>query len=331
MRFRVANIYFYLMKKFPSILFFLLATAFIGCNAQDVNKLITEDYVRSVVTTLASDDMKGRDARKSENAFKAADYIASQFSGIGLGYFGDLTTYRQQFNSRGIEMTNVVGVIKGRSKADEFVVFSAHYDHVGIQEQAVAGDSIANGADDDASGTTAVIALAKYFKELNNNERTIIFVTFTAEEIGGFGSKYFTEHIDPAKVIAMFNIEMIGKHSKWGTKSAFITGFERSDFGKILQKNTKGTDFKFEPDPYPEQDLFYRSDNARLAMVGVPAHSLSTDMIDTDPFYHTVDDEVETLDIRNMTDVIKGIAAGSKSIVSGQDTPTRIPPLEKRK
>ena len=319
------------MKKFPPILFFILATSFIACTAQDVNKLITEDYVKSVVTKLASDDMRGRNARTPQDAFKAAEFIESQFKEAGLGYFGDLTTYRQSFNSRGIDMANVVGMIKGRSKADEFVVFSAHYDHVGIQKQAVACDSIANGADDDASGTTAVIALAKYFKALNNNERTLIFVTFTAEEIGGFGSKYFTEHIDPAKVVAMFNIEMIGKHSKWGTGSAFITGFERSDFGKILQKNVKGTDFKFEPDPYPEQDLFYRSDNARLAMVGVPAHSLSTDMIDTDPFYHTVADEVETLDTKNMTEVIKGIAAGSSSIVSGKDTPTRIPPLEKGK
>jgi Zn-dependent M28 family amino/carboxypeptidase len=176
-----------------------------------------------------------------------------------------------------------------------------------------------------------VIALAKYFKAVNNNERTLIFVAFTAEEMGGFGSKYFTEQVNADKVVAMFNIEMIGKHSKWGTKSMFITGFERSDFGTILQKNVKGSEFRFEPDPYPEQDLFYRSDNARLAMKGVPAHSLSTDMIDSDKFYHSVDDEIETLDIKNMTDVIKAIAMGSKSIVSGKDTPTRIPPLEKGK
>ncbi|MEJ0033537.1 MAG: M20/M25/M40 family metallo-hydrolase [Bacteroidota bacterium] len=222
-----------------------------------------------------------------------------------------------------------VGVLKGKSKPDEYVIFSAHYDHIGVMKP-VEGDSICNGADDDASGTTAVIALAKYFKEINNNERTLIFVAFVAEEIGGFGSKYFTEQIDPAKVVAMFNIEMIGKHSKWGTNSAFITGFEKSDFGKILQKNIAGTQFRLEPDPYPDMQLFYRSDNARLAAVGVPAHSISTDELDKDKFYHTVNDEVETLDIPNMTAVIRGIALGSKSIVNGTDTPTRIEPLKKK-
>jgi Iap family predicted aminopeptidase len=317
------------MKKSPLIIAMSLLVTFV--NAQDINKLITEDYVKTVVSTLASDDMKGRNARKPESAFMAADYIASLFKETGLDYLNDLQSYKQEFDTKGIKMTNVVGMIKGKSKPEEFVVFSAHYDHIGIQTEAVAGDSIANGADDDASGTTAVIALAKYFKALNNNERTLIFVTFTAEEIGGFGSKYFTEHVNSDKVVAMFNIEMIGKHSKWGTKSVFITGFERSNFGSILQKNVKGSEFRFEPDPYPEQDLFYRSDNARLAMKGVPAHSLSTDMIDTDKFYHSVDDEVETLDIKNMTDVIKAIAMGSKSIVNGKDTPTRIPPLEKGK
>jgi Zn-dependent M28 family amino/carboxypeptidase len=122
----------------------------------------------------------------------------------------------------------------------------------------------------------------------------------------------------------MFNIEMIGKPSKWGTNNAFITGFERSDFGKILQKNLVGTPFQFQPDPYPEQDLFYRSDNATLARLGVPAHSISTDEIDIDKFYHTVNDEVETLNMANITSTIRALALSSRSIVSGEDTPTRI-------
>jgi len=222
-----------------------------------------------------------------------------------------------------IKMTNVVGMLEGKIKADEMVVYSAHYDHIGI-EQAVEGDSIANGADDDASGTTAVISLAKYFKKQKNNNRTLIFAAFTAEEIGGYGSQYFSKQLDPDKVIAMFNIEMIGKPSKWGINNAFITGFERSDFGTILQKNLAGTPFQFQPDPYPEQNLFYRSDNATLARLGVPAHSISTDEIDIDKFYHTVNDEVETLNMANITVTIRAIAMSSKSIISGDDTPTRI-------
>ena len=222
-----------------------------------------------------------------------------------------------------VVMNNIVGMIEGKSKKDEFVIFSAHYDHIGIQDP-MEGDSIANGADDDASGTTAVMTLARYFSKVKSNERTLIFVAFTAEEIGGYGSQYFSRQLNADKVMAMFNIEMIGKASKWGSNSAFITGFERSNFGSILQKNTEGTFFSFHPDPYPEQNLFYRSDNATLARLGVPAHSISTDQIPTDPYYHTVDDEIETLDMANIVAAIKAIAQGSKSIVSGQESPSRI-------
>src|SRR5690606_34339857 len=124
------------------------------------------------------------------------------------------------------------------------------------------------------------------------------------------------------------NIEMIGKVSKFGKDAAFITGFEKSDFGKILQKNLQGTKFRFYPDPYPEQNLFYRSDNASLAALGVPAHTISTDQIDKDKYYHTVDDEFETLDTDNITSTIKAIAISAGSIIAGKDTPTRIPKLE---
>lgn len=221
---------------------------------------------------------------------------------------------------------NVAGMIPGKSKAKEYVVFSGHYDHLGVIKP-LEGDSIANGADDDASGTTAVIALAKYFKQLKNNERTLIFVAFTAEEIGGFGSKHFSEQLNPDEVVAMFNIEMIGKESKFGKNNAFITGYERSDFGEILQRNLEGTDFKFYPDPYPAQNLFYRSDNATLAALGVPAHTISTDQIDTDKLYHSVNDEVASLDVANITATIKAIALSSRSIVAGKDAPKRIPKL----
>jgi Zn-dependent M28 family amino/carboxypeptidase len=318
------------MKRFPSIIALALVTSFVNCQGVDnLDKLITENYVRSVVSTLAADNMNGRAAAKPEDAMRAADYISSQFKEIGLDFYSG-SSYLQEFEHDSVKMANVVGMIRGKAKPEEIVIFSAHYDHIGVIK-AIEGDSIANGADDDASGTTAVIALAKYFKAAKSNERTLIFVTFSAEELGGFGSKHFSAGMDASKVVAMFNIEMIGKHSKWGTNAAFITGFERSNFGTILQKNVEGSKFQFQPDPYPEQDLFYRSDNARLAAKGVPAHSISTDEIDKDQLYHGVNDEVESLDIKNMTEVIKAIARASKSIVSGKDTPSRIPPLEPKK
>ena len=120
---------------------------------------------------------------------------------------------------------------------------------------------------------------------------------------------------------------MIGKDSKFGKNTAWITGYEKSDFGKILQKNLEGTEFTFHPDPYPTQNLFYRSDNRTLAALGVPAHTISTDMIDIDKHYHQVTDEYKTLDVENILSTIKAIAKSAVSIIKGNDTPTRIPKL----
>jgi hypothetical protein len=246
-----------------------------------------------------------------------------------LGNFESVKSFAVKYEGKSetLPLFNVAGMIPGKSKKDEYVVFSGHYDHLGILKP-MQGDSIANGADDDASGTTAMITLAKYYKKINNNERTLIFVAFTAEEIGEYGSAYFAKTINADKTVAMFNIEMIGKASKFGQNSAFITGYERSDFGEILQRNLVGTKFKFYPDPYPAQNLFYRSDNASLAKVGVPAHTISTDQIDIDKYYHTVNDELSTLDVRNITSTIRAIALSSRSIVSGKDTPKRVAKLE---
>lgn len=218
---------------------------------------------------------------------------------------------------------NVVGVIPGKSRPKQYVIFSAHYDHLGTSRP-VNGDSIYNGANDDASGTTAVIELAKYFKAKGDNERTLVFVTFTGEEEGGYGSRYFSEHMDPAKVVAMFNIEMIGTTSKWGKNSAYITGYDKTNFGSLLQDQLQGTGFTFHPDPYPEQNLFYRSDNATLARQGVPAHTISTSKMDNEPNYHQLSDEVATLDLANMTAIIRAIAMSASGIISGRDTPSRV-------
>jgi hypothetical protein len=221
-------------------------------------------------------------------------------------------------------LNNIVGVIPGRTAPGEFVIFSAHYDHLGTDYPDATGDSIYNGANDDASGTAAVMMLAKYFNVLRNNERTLIFAAFTGEESGALGSAYFAKQIDPVKVVAMFNIEMIGTESKWGRNAAFITGYDRSDMGYILQRNLAKSDFRFYPDPYPEQNLFFRSDNASLAAYGVPAHTISTSKMDAEKNYHTLHDEVGTLDLENMTRIIRSIALSANSIITREDTPTRI-------
>jgi len=232
------------------------------------------------------------------------------------------------------KLQNVVGILPGKSRKNEYVIFSGHYDHLGIVAKDRQGninvDSIFNGANDDAAGTTAVMMLAKYFKALHNNERTLVFAAFTAEEIGGFGATYFSQQYNPADVMAMFNIEMIGTQSKWGKNSAYITGYERTDMGKILQDNLKGTDFTFYPDPYfpmpSRQNLFFRSDNRTLAELGVPAHTISTSKMENppEPNYHKASDEIGTLDMDNMAMIMKAIALSSKGIISGKETPSRV-------
>ncbi len=226
-------------------------------------------------------------------------------------------------------LSNVVGIIPGKTLPNEYVIFSGHYDHLGIESKKVVNnDSIYNGANDDAAGTTAVMLLAKYYRAINSNARTLVFAAFTAEEIGGFGATYFSKQFNPEDVKAMFNIEMIGTESKWGANSAYITGFEKTDMGKILQQNLVGTGFNFYADPYPDQQLFYRSDNATLARLGVPAHTISTSKMENppnnEPNYHKVSDEIGTLNIPNMTQIIKSIALSAKGIVSGKETPTRV-------
>jgi len=437
-----------MIKKFiyPIALLFMAQTAM----AQDINTIISRDYVDHLIKTLSSDDMQGR-RTFSPGIDKAASFIENEFKQIGLQPLKGEKSYRQTFykyqftpsnttvsingqaipaenmlvvgsNSEQISfdqslegalvkldtnksfmsqygtisrankkqlvivdakfaadfnnvrqrpmraamfdqqnaenptatvfvlakepvntfqvniknsvnkqaLFNVAGMIPGKSKEKELVVFSGHYDHMGIVKPKD-GDSIMNGADDDASGTSAMIALAKYYKALKNNERTLIFVAFTAEEIGGFGARYFSGKLNPDEVVAMFNIEMIGKDSKFGKNTAFITGYDKSDFGKILQKNLEGTEFTFHPDPYTSQNLFYRSDNATLAALGVPAHTISTDQIDIDKHYHDVSDEYETLDVENILSTIKAIAKSAVSIVKGIDTPSRIPKLNSQR
>lgn len=221
-------------------------------------------------------------------------------------------------------LANVAGKITG-NRPNEIVLFSGHYDHLGIRP--AEGDSIWNGANDDASGTAAVMTLAKYFKDMGKKpERTIMFVAFTAEEVGGYGSQYFSKQLNPDQIVAMFNIEMIGKPAVSGPNTAWITGFDQSNFGTLLQKAVEGSEYEFYADPYPKQNLFYRSDNATLARLGVPAHTISTTPIDVDPDYHKATDEVSTLDMAHMTNTIKAIASAAVRIISGEDTPTRVDP-----
>ena len=310
------------MKKLTFI-FFVLVSVFL--NSQTINEI----SVKKHLYTLANDSMQGRKAG-SPGIEKAAKYIELQFSEIGLKPFEN-SSFRQSFkhiNSRSekkeeLDLFNIIGLLEGTSLKEEFVVISAHYDHLG-QIEGGKGDLVFNGANDNATGVAAMIMLAEYFKKAKINKRSILFVAFTAEEMGLIGSNYFGKTISAESIIAGVNIEMIGKESPFGPKTAWLTGFKRSTFGKIIQKNLSSSEYRLYPDPYKDFRLFFRSDNASLARLGVPAHTFSTSPMDKDLDYHQLSDEVETLDVKIITETIKAISVGIKSIVSGDDTPSRV-------
>ena len=296
---------------------------------------IDTNTVKKHLYTLASDDMEGR-GTGTTGIEKAAVYIENEFKRIGLSTFKDLETYRQTFTfqnrrtKKDITASNIIGVLEGKSKKNEIVVVSAHFDHLGIRKKEGQLDSIYNGANDDASGVTGVLTLAEYFKNKGTNERTIVFIAFTGEEMGLIGSTHFGKGIDASKFVAGINLEMIGKTPSFGPNTAWLTGFERSDFGKIIQQNLVGTGYQLFPDPYKKFNLFFRSDNASLARLGVPSHTFSTTPIDIDKDYHKASDEVETLNMKVITQTIRAVAKGTESIINGNDTPTRVVLEEKK-
>jgi Zn-dependent M28 family amino/carboxypeptidase len=308
---------------------FYLFLLFLGFTGPLSSQSINESTVKKHIYTLANDSMQGRKAG-TEGIEKAAKYIESQFKKIGLKYFNN-NSFRQTFkyknkrsrNQEELNLFNVIGFLEGNEKKDEIVVISAHYDHLGMKSSG-AGDLIFNGANDNATGVAAVLALAEYFKSKNNNSRSILFIAFTAEEMGLVGSNYFGKTISPESIVAGINIEMIGKESPFGPNTAWLTGFQRSNFGKIIQKNLSSSEFKIYPDPFISYRLFFRSDNASFAKLGIPAHTFSTSPMDKDLDYHKVTDEASTLNMKTITQTIKAIAIGTKSIIAGEDTPTRV-------
>jgi len=329
---------FRLMKKIALLL--LVFIGMISCKNEIKNTtettsvIIDSTQVRKHLYTLASDEMQGRRSG-TVGIERAAQYIETEFKRLGLKTYDTLSSFRQTFTFKNrrtqeeIVSSNIIGVLEGKSKKEELVIISAHYDHLGIRAKEGVVDSIYNGANDDASGVTGILALAEYFKKVGN-ERTLVFAAFTAEEMGLIGSTHFGKGIEASKFVAGINLEMIGKTPSFGPNTAWLTGFERSDFGKIIQKNLVGTGYQLFPDPYKKFNLFFRSDNASLARLGVPSHTFSTTPIDVDEDYHQVSDEVETLDIAVITQTIQAVAVGTQSIISGEDTPTRVV-LEERK
>ncbi len=298
-----------------------LRAAMFGASAAGGNQLI-------VVDPSHSDSFKGWQGYLSRPQIKPS----SPQGGTLLVVLSDETdvnridvTFTATIDSKPVH--NVVGVLPGKTQANEYVLFSGHYDHLG--QYGEGEDNIYNGADDNASGTTAVLNLADAYGRDANNQRSVMFAAFVSEEIGGFGSKAFVKAVNPDDIVAMFNVEMIGKPSKFGAGKLWLTGPDKSNLLTLLNESL-GPNQQLEADPYPDLNLFYRSDNATLARLGVPAHSFSSVQLDADEHYHKVTDDIDSLDLPSLFAAIQLLKASGDIIVNEGKTPSRVAPLPAR-
>jgi hypothetical protein len=275
---------------------------------------------------LADDALHGRGSATRDEHI-AALFAAAQFQALGLAPGGDNGTYIQtaplpsplpkslaQRLSRfedtpRTETWNAIAILPGTASPTEVILLTAHLDHLGILKPDPANsaaDLIYNGADDDASGTTAVLTLAHALASGPPPRRTIVFALFGSEEIGGFGNAAFLAHppVPLASIVANLEFEMIGRPDPAipptgpGQDALWLAGFDRSNLGPELSRHGA----HLVPDPHPEQHFFQRSDNYALARQGIVAHTVSSFGLHKD--YHRPSDELSTLDFPHMVNAI---------------------------
>jgi hypothetical protein len=298
------------------------------------------ERLQRLLGALADDSMAGR-RTGTRGAAMAARFLAAELERYGVqpagddGYFQHVPLARVERNGRTrlalpsaslsfdtlpaasvVEgEVNVVGIIPGTDStlAGEAVVVGAHFDHVGIGP-AVEGDSIYNGADDDASGSVAVLEIARELVR-RPAARTVVILLSTGEEGGILGTRWYLEHpVFPMEgTVADLQLEMIARPDSLagGPGRAWLTGYERTTVGEQLE----AAGSPVVPDPRPEQRFFFRSDNVPFAAAGIPAHTLSSYNLHTD--YHTPDDEVDRVDFTHMAAVVDAAAQAVRLLADG--------------
>ncbi|MFV0541595.1 MAG: M28 family peptidase [Aestuariibaculum sp.] len=303
------------MKK---ILAILLALTVLSCKSGKTPKnepeAITSELLRETVSYLASDDLQGRDTG-SAGIVKAANFLETTLKQYGIKpYFN---TYQDHYAIDEIETYNIVAAIEGTDPKlkNEWVVLGAHFDHIGFGKK-VGNDSIANGANDNASGTAAVLALAQYFAQVKNNKRSILISFFSGEEKGLKGSKHLAERLKTKNmdVYTVLNFEMIGVPFTGRDYIAFVTGFERSNFSEKINAytNSKLTGFS---EVSKKHNLFKFSDNYPFYTVfKIPSHTISTCDLSNYNFYHHVGDEADKMDYVHMASVVNKIIPAIQKI-----------------
>jgi hypothetical protein len=280
-----------------------------------------EHEVRANMNFLADDEMHGRGSATRDEHI-AALFVAAQLQGMGLEPGGANGTFLQKTampdplpervqqrvskfqDVPRKETWNAIGILRGSTEPNEVILLTAHLDHLGIGPANAAGDVTYNGADDDASGTTAVLAMAHILATGPRPKRTIVFACFGTEELGGFGNRAFLAHppVPLKNIVANLEFEMIGRPDPAVPEGTlWLTGFDRSNLGLELAKHGA----HLVNDPHPTQNFFRRSDNYALAMQGIVAQSVSSFGLHKD--YHQPSDELGTIDFKHMTNAIQSM------------------------
>lgn len=214
--------------------------------------------------------------------------------------------------------TNTIGYLPGSDPKAGVILVTAHMDHLGVKPDG----TIMHGANDDASGTTAVLEVAHALSAGAQPKRGILFVGYGSEEIGGLGSTYFGMHppVPLTDIVANLEFEMIGAHDpKMAEGEMMMTGFERSDLGETL----KAHGALVAPDIYPDQHFFERSDNYSLALQGIVAHTISGWAVT--PTYHDPSDDLAHLDIPFMTQAIQSLIEPVRYLANSDFKPSWKP------
>ena len=301
--------------KFIISLCLLILISSCKTSAKSEANIITSSEVKDMVSYLASDELKGRHVG-SEGIDKAASYIESQFKSFGVNPYFE--TYRDNFKTKDtIDAFNVVGFIEGTDEKlkHEVIILGAHYDHIGLGNQArqksrkgsiVESDTIANGANDNASGSSAVMAMAKYFAAKKSNKRSIIVALFSGEELGLLGSKHLAKRLksENLNLYTMVAFEMIGVPLIDRDYQAFLSGFELSNMAKKMNEYS-GSNFIGFSDVSKRNNLFKRSDNFPFyEEFNVSCQTISSCDLSNYEYYHHSNDEANELNYEFMASLI---------------------------
>ncbi|MCU1321745.1 MAG: putative aminopeptidase [Acidobacteriaceae bacterium] len=280
--------------------------------------------VRADMNFLTDDELHGRGSATRDEHL-AALFAATQFQSLGLAPGGPDNSFLQKSalpdplperlknriskfeDTPRKETWNAIAILRGSDPRlkDEVILLTAHLDHLGVAA-ALDGDRIYNGADDDASGTTAVLTLAHLLSTGPRPKRTVVFALFGSEEIGGFGARAFlaAPPVPLTSIVANLEFEMIGRPDPAvPAGTLWLTGYERSNLGPELAKHGA----HLVQDPHPKEKFFQRSDNIALARQGVVAHTVSSFGLHTD--YHHPSDELKTIDFTHMVNAIASTVA----------------------